>query len=226
MIIIVKAPQTNSNVTVEKGNIEIHVQLKNKTVLPPKRVKRDLSTYFENSEEEKHDVVLNGKQVNAAKDIIMNYNVPCNQENTIEICRDLVTKFKSIGDNANANVFDGNRNYLSKPIDIGTEAKRDIEELTSTEKPKRQTWPLENIEMIRAMPNIPFHDKERYINKNQGFVHSYPQHLHTSIADNCLLARLLKQNFPSPHSKCFILSYQERSNQDINSAVYLLKKYR
>lgn len=159
-------------------------------MLPPKRVKRDLSSLNEKSDEEKY--ILNGKQINEAKDMIMGYNVPCSQDNTMEICKDLVTKLQSIGDNKNANNFHNNN---KEPIE------RDTEELTSTEKSKRQTRPLENIEMIRSAP---YYGKESYAYDNRGSMHSYPQHLHTSpMVDSCLLARILKQNFQSDHRKCF-----------------------
>lgn len=204
-IIIVAAPQTNSNVTLERSNIEIHVQFKNKTTLPPKRVKRDLSTRNENSDKEKYKDILDGDGMSKARDMVMKYNVPCNTGNTVEICKDLVTQFKSIG-NMNIENVDDNKDHLLK---LSSVANRDVEELTSTEKLKIR--PLENIEMIRATPIIPspFNGKEtyEYAYESQGSGLSSPKHLHISpVADNCLLARVLKQKFSGAHSKLFILN--------------------
>lgn len=195
--------------------------MKNKTTLPPKRVKRDLTKTYENSDAKKSKDILKGIQMHEARDMVMNYNVPCSQGNTIEICKDLVTKLNTIGANKNGNDNDNNKSNLSMPKDIGTDANRDVEELTSTEKSKRQTRPLENIEMLRAASNIPFYSKESYIYENQRSVHSYPQHSPKDFTDSadtspkagtCLLASLLKKNFTSVHSKCFCLSHQ-KSNQ-------------
>lgn len=218
-IIIVTAPQTNSNLTLENGNIQIHVQLKNKTTPSSKRVKRELSSYFENSAEENDREILNGKKMNEAREVVMKYNAPCSQGNTVEICKDLVTKLQSLGDNKNANDFQDNKNNLSKPKYIGIDA-RGSEELSSTEKSRRQSHPLENIEMIRAEPNMPFHGKESRIFDDHESVHSFPQRLHTSPIPSSCVMRILNRNFPSAHGKCFLL-YQECSNQQIQNFLKL-----
>lgn len=186
------------------------MQSKNKTTLPLERVKRDLSALHENSDDENNKKLLNEKQMSEARDIVMKYNVSCSQKNAIEICKDLVTKLKAIDNNNDANDFDESKNNLLKPKIKGIDANRDVEELTSAEKLKMHTRPLENIEMLRSLPNMPFHSKESNTYENhkpesKSLHHQYL--LNSPNIDSCLLGRILKKNYPTGHSKYFLLSY-------------------
>lgn len=185
------------------------MQSKNKTTLPLERVKRDLSALYENSEDENNKKLLNEKQMSEARDIVMKYNISCSQKNAIEICKDLVTKLKAIDNNNDAKDFDESKNNL-KPKIIGIDANRDVEELTSAEKLKMHTRPLENIEMLRSLTNMPIHSKEinTYENHKPGSESSRHQYLLNSpTIDSCLLGRILKKKYPTGHSKYFLLSY-------------------
>ncbi|XP_022825426.1 serine protease nudel isoform X1 [Spodoptera litura] len=204
-IIIVTGNNDLPNVTLR--NIElysIHKQEKNDTSEqeltsePPiiLRKKREITSDKPavNTEE---PIVYSDELLQKSRDLMMEYDVHCRQENRNLVCKDLVTKLRALQNDDETNSkedqpkinLDVNNNVQRVAAEGKAKQSIDFNDLT-----KRDT--LMNIEHFMDSVPMPMNARNADPLTSAHMVpHSHsvpPQHL----SDTCLLARLIKQNYP------------------------------
>nr|XP_021187246.2 serine protease nudel [Helicoverpa armigera] len=200
-IIIVTGNSELPNVTVH--NMEIFLQLKNETSdkklkSEPKRIRKKRSAITpSDSSLLMVDPIenLNDEQLQKAREIILNHDLLCNNDNHQEICKNFVSKLKAI-------VHSDDKTKTQDPSRINLELnqndgnandnKMTNEEVAPTDLTKRQALPTMNIE---AVPSIPVEGRGAAPFTNANTM----SQSHSNPPQNILLARLLKQN--CPHTK-------------------------
>lgn len=188
--VVLTNAQKSSNITIERDDVEIFLQIKNKTRPGTKRKRREVISSDKTSDIE--GIVIDDDQIIKARDVIKNHDVLCNNEFKNEICEDLVTKLQAITNDYNEAKMTDNPlilNDVTKEIQPKQELFK-----TSTEVAKRMTQSTEIFDPQLAHSHIEFRDGYDYGNGNMNpLPHSHTPHL----TDTCLLARLLKQNYPN-----------------------------
>ncbi|XP_031768361.2 serine protease nudel [Galleria mellonella] len=208
-----------SNQTIQQHNGRVFYRYHNETTkINQKRKKRNLASIYNTSsntseEADRYKYI----DIHKAREIVTNYDVKCTEENKNEICKNLVTKLKLLagsnkqkkekinditkaqpykGINSEDNKYKENMNinnvseklkhneYFNKPTDIS----------------KRETRPMDGLPDISNV-NVDL----TYMNKDrQPYIHPYqvnavPQSNYppqVPLTESCLLARLLKENYP------------------------------
>ncbi|KAJ2952130.1 hypothetical protein O0L34_g4408 [Tuta absoluta] len=219
---IVIINQDTSNITIQQENIEIFVQVKNVTQKNQKRSKREITNtplneptpIFENNVAFVEDVTkrndktpndvfenISDEKIQKVRDILLNQNIPCDK-NPEGICKNLVTTIKTIlRDDPNAAL-----NTIMKDVEK-TGHK-------SSSTYKRQTVSLADLETLKPTPNLPIEARESYGYVPEGLpLPLLPAQIVPApvlpgpalpygplpggpVASSCLLAKLLKQQYP------------------------------
>lgn len=193
--------QKTQNITLEQQDIQIFVQFKNKTAPSLSRKKRNAELHEDNSN-------VNDDNIKKARDIVLNHNVPCNKENTNEICKQLVHKLKSIYANNEQNlenyvIQDHTKEREDKNFNLKESTPEHDRDSSSTDISKRHTHSVISNDMLRSTQNVPLKGKASYGYENLMYpAIAYPDAASSShLTDTCLLARLLKERYPNAEGK-------------------------
>ncbi|XP_026737242.1 serine protease nudel isoform X2 [Trichoplusia ni] len=196
-IIVITGNQETPNVTVH--NIEILIRKSNSTIPVKIRKKRHTSSgssqsFSSSIENDESETNFNDEQLQKARELILKHDMLCNKDNKQEICKDLVTKLKSI---TKENRSPARDSFEVKQNDKNALNSEDTEEtdVPPTDISKREASPITNLdsifESVRSIPHEPI---------DNSHVLTHVPHSHTGnpphFTDTCLLARLLKQNYP------------------------------
>lgn len=201
-----------SNVTLEKDDKEIFFRVKNKsTSSTHKRKKRHVHEEMHNND--KNILKFKDKEFQKARDIIMNHDVLCNSESKNEICKDLVMKLKTITEEENHHGTEKSNESSSSAIRSGKNNDKKGHEIgiTPIDMSKRETDSLTDELTGLANRKAYAYGGDSYPNIWPSYSPPPPPQIHLPhLDDTCLLARLLKQNYPhyqgnmSSHEKVVI----------------------
>ncbi|RVE44830.1 hypothetical protein evm_010543 [Chilo suppressalis] len=182
-IVFVTSVSKGSKVIRQQDAVEVSFQLKNHSSdkLPSlERKKRDLEHHTA------EDTIAKFKDVDykKAREVILNHNVLCNNENKNEVCKNIVMKLKSITEDGH------NQVDSSKAKDV---PKANIDYLT-----KRDALPIPDID--RFVENRDAYGPSYAPDPYSSWVPYAPPHSNQGFAhppsDTCLLAHLIKQQHP------------------------------
>lgn len=189
---------------MQQDGLEISFHLKNNTDSILERKKR--STIQDTTDTDRAIPQLKTEEYQKARDIIMNHNVLCNNENKNEICKDLVKKLKTITDGDHETNADGKKSK-ERSFVAATENSEPVNQhvrfsSVPMDMTKREVFPLP---IPDELPGLANRDAFGYgAPAPSGYGSPYPQvspyslpYTHQPhVPDSCLLARLLKHGNP------------------------------
>lgn len=191
-IIIITGNHETPNVTVH--NMEIFLQQKNTSAeLKLKRKKRHTISPADKTVDMDDSLSLNDEQLQKAREMILKHDILCNNEERQDICKEFVTKLKALTENNDDTKLQKDVSRINLKVnDDAVDNKTNHNDVGPTDVSKREALPLINLDsIIESIPNMPLETREAHPHSVSS------QHL----ADTCLLARLLKRNYPSEKGK-------------------------
>ncbi|XP_059046036.1 serine protease nudel [Achroia grisella] len=207
-----------SNLTIQQNNNGVYYHFQNETT-KTKQKRKKRNAYIKNvknNTEEEIDKYQN-IDIQKAREIIKNHNVPCTENNKNEICRDLVTKLKLLSkdnlDEKKSNKLDRTlKTHLHKIRDnkdtaniyinnVSEKLQQRNHRIVPTDIAKRETDPVDIFDVPKVNIDVPHISKgrEQYTNLQPYQVNVVPQQNYppsVPLTESCLLARLLKEKYP------------------------------
>ncbi|XP_030025581.2 serine protease nudel [Manduca sexta] len=202
-IIVVTGIRENPNITLQEDDLEIILRLKNSTNTKRKRKKRNTFPIFSmtNAGNIHEDTIQN------TRDMIARYDLLCKHDHNQQICKELFTRLKRIANKDNTNLNDTNDfieniariNLKPESAELNNYSNfaQHIPILPESLK-KRETNSIGNLQNI--LESVSHTDgRENY------YDYGYPVNVRPNLqpqahlTDTCLLARLLKRNYPHVH---------------------------
>lgn len=188
----------NIEILIRKSNSTKPVKIRKKRHTPSSS-SQSLSSSIEKDESETN---FNDEQLQKARELILKHDMLCNKDNKQEICKDLVTKLKSITKENRSPARDTSEVKQNDKDEKHALDSEDTEDnfVPPTDISKREASPITNLdsifESVRSIPHEPI---------DNSHVLTHVPHSHTGnpphFTDTCLLARLLKQNYPYAKGK-------------------------
>ncbi|XP_060801901.1 serine protease nudel [Amyelois transitella] len=188
---------SQSSDSMKQSDKNIFFHLKNESSIPKKRSKR--RALFTKNNTNVNDVLSQYKdrEILKAREIIANHKTLCNNENKSDICKDLVTKIRSLR-NTNVHTEKSIKNFRELEKGVLT-----FQNIDSTELSKREThaadvqvpkFSVNNVaEPMARDPYANLYPSQSYA-VNSYSPHPRPPLAPPPLSETCLLARLLKDN--------------------------------
>ncbi|GBP75969.1 hypothetical protein EVAR_54622_1 [Eumeta japonica] len=205
-IIVVTGTRDSANVTIDESYMELFLQLKNKSSESvAQRKKRGV---FVPKERKNPDVMedFDDNDMNEARKVIMDHDTPCQSGEQNKFCKVLVEKVNSVKVKKDVHVKGENKSDPSDTrsandhnIGATTEALKDSKDLDKKALPH---------DLTKESPHHGAHKPEAgiVVDQNPRFQNPYnlqppviypPEAPPMSNHDSCLLAKLLKQHYPT-----------------------------
>lgn len=206
-IFLITSVAKNANVSVQHDGLKIHFDLKNNTDFISKRKKRNIP---EDTTDNDRDVdKLKNLDYQRARNVILNHNLICNNENKNEICKDIVQKLKAITDedhNTDASRKESKADLFSvKPTENKEPVKQNVRfSSIPMDMTKREVFPLPVTDELTGLSN---RDAFGYGADLYPHVppYSLPYSHQAHLPDSCFLARLLKHGNPHNLGNCMFM---------------------
>lgn len=189
---------------MHQNDWEIWFQINNQSDTNMKRKKRDVQSLYKRQ----GDILsrLKGDSLERAKEIIIKHNTICHNEKYKDTCAELIAKLHSIINHSEEK---------EKKISKVTNSKKNIEidndhiHVLPSEVLKRETNPWSKMKNVLGSQQPTQHGPNPFvpIGNHQAYSHYNPQlGTHTHLPDTCLLAKLLKQNYPQAQGIWYTLN--------------------
>ncbi|XP_053603895.1 serine protease nudel isoform X2 [Plodia interpunctella] len=174
--------QTSENI---QSKSDIFYQVKNETSMSNKKRSKRMAIAPANDTEKVNDIFSKYKdrEILKAREIIANHKVECNEENKSEICKDLVTKLRSLRNTKNENTHRGL--FYSFDNAVSENPNREIHPV----KVPLRKYTANNVAEINPYVNL--YPSPSYTVNNYAPYQPPPT---PPLSETCLLARLLKDN--------------------------------
>ncbi|KAL4707926.1 hypothetical protein ACJJTC_013717 [Scirpophaga incertulas] len=172
-ILLFASVTKSSNVTVHKDNIEISLQLKNKTIDPAVTLKRKKRhTNFHKGDTEKTIAKFKDKEYRKAREVILNHNVLCNAENKNEICKNIVSQLKAIADEPANSIND--RDVVSRGVTDSNDKLQSQLGSLPVEFSNREAFVMQSFDGLSQDRNTYAYPSEPYPKPWASYVPQYP----------------------------------------------------